>query len=221
MRISKLLPLVFLFFFSESFGQAPAKKSNTSEIIIQWKDTLTGDFAFSTRWSYTDGIIRDRTKGFQCVAGCHPRLEKMLNAKGEIMSDSLNTFYSLIDTTHYYHTLNTKVVCYEFDSTQFITCIKNEAGFVNCFTNTNASNHSSLRFSIIDNKCIASVQLNSSDKTIGFKIFKLQSGALTIERTAYNQNILKANFNFIFYNSIDPKKTISWKGSILSPISEL
>lgn len=221
MRISKLLPLIFLYFFSKAFGQAPAKKINVSEITIQWKDTLTGDFSFNSNWSYTEGINKNKSKGFQCVTGCHPRIEKMLNAKGEIMSDSLNAFYSLIDTSHYYHTLYAKVDCYEFVSTQFITCIKNEAGFVNCFTNTSTSNHSSLKFSFTDDKCNASVHLNSSDKTIGFKIFKLQSGALTIERKAFNQNILKANFNFVFYNSIDPKKTISWKGVILSPISEL
>ena len=221
MRISKLLTMVLLSIFSEAFSQTAAKKSNASEITIQWKDTLTGDFSFSSRWSYTDAIKKSKTNGFQCVTGCHPRIENMQNVKGEILSDSLDAFYSLIDTTHYYHTLNTVVDCYEFDSTQFITCIKNEAGFVNCFTNTNTSNHSSLRFSITNDKCIASVQLNSSNKTIGFKIFKLQSGTLTIEKTAFNQNILKANFNFVFYNSIDPKKTISWKGSILSPISEL
>jgi hypothetical protein len=217
----RLFLLLILFgTFSWASGQNTALKKNTSEILIQWQDTLPGDFAFSDQWSYTDGILKDANNVFQCVYNCHPRIENMYSIAREIKPDSLPAFYSLIDTTHYDHTFQGNVSSYEFDKTHFITCIKNEAGFINCFTNTNKTNHSNLRFSLINNKCLPTVQLSSSDKNLGFKIFKLQSGKILIDRSAFSQGVLKAKFDFTFINTIDPKKPITWKGELLSPINE-
>jgi hypothetical protein len=216
-----ILILLISCLFFKAYGQTTAAKKSNSDITIQWQDSLPGDFSFCKKWSFTDGIEKNDKNKFQCVYNCHPRIELMYNTLNQIETDSLKAFFSLIDTTHYYHTLQCNAWSYEFDKANFITCIKNEAGYINCFTLTNSINHSSLRFSIINDKCLPTVQLNSADKKIGFKIFKLQSGSIIIDKSSFNKGILKAEFDFTFNNSIDAKKPINWKGLILSPIDEL
>lgn len=203
------------------FLNVEAQKKIPSEVVIQWQDSLMGDFSFCKQWSYTDGLVKSDKNEIRCIYNCHPRIEKMYNSSGQIIADSLNAFYSLIDTTHYKHTLECEAWSYEYVQTYFITCIKNEAGFINCYTMTNNFNRSCLRFSITNDKCLPTVQLNSANKDIGYKIFKIQTGNMNIDKGEFYRGMLKAEFNFTFMNSLDAKKTIIWKGKILSPITEL
>ena len=82
-----------------------------------------------------------------------------------------------------------------------------------CFTHNNIATHSSLILTIIKDKCIPTIELNSITPT-GKKIYTCKNGHIQIDRNLWKNGILKANFDFVFDHKEDPSKPMYWKGKI-------
>ena len=221
--MKKLLLLYTLLISLTGLCQNKTKKQkpvSDLSISIQWQDSLPGEFGFTKKWSYTDGIYINDEGQVRCNGLCPPEIERMTDKDGNIHPDSLRAYYKLIDTTHYIHTIECEASCYEYNGTDYVSCFKNEAGFINCFTMNNVSTHSSLRLTIYEDRCIPTIHLTSIVKG-GAKIFKCSEGYITIDRKMLTKGYLKAEFDFKFINPLSDTKTIYWKGKILAPVSEL
>jgi len=196
-------------------------KINYPEINIQWVDSIAGDFSFTKSWSYPEGVIENSMSEPRFDGTYKSRIDGMKDKDGNIKPDSLSVYYTLFDTTHYFHTLKSEAWCYEYAGTNYITCFKNDAGYINCFSVNNVSTHSSLKLSIKDNICIPYVHYTSVSSKTGLKIFKCTSGTILIHSNMLLKGFLIAEFDFKFYNSLDPSKPIYWKGRIYSPVIEM
>jgi len=192
-----------------------------SEVKINWIDSISGDFSFKNEWNYSENIFKNDKGQLRCDGNCPDRIEKMIANFKDIPRDSIGIYYQLIDTSHYFKSLKSDAWCYEYFGSNYMNCFKNEAGFINCASSNSISTHCSLRLAIYGDFCRPIVLLNSMSQSTGTKIFKCTSGQIVIDSGFYSQGILKAEFNFLFYNSLEPSKPIYWKGKIYSPISEL
>lgn len=70
-----------------------------AEIKIQWVDDLKGDFSFRTKWSYPEGIYKNKFGQLSCDGFCPEGTESLKDNEGRIYTDSLTKFYQLVDTT--------------------------------------------------------------------------------------------------------------------------
>lgn len=220
MKNSIILLLCCLWINLKAQDKSNAPKT-ISEVKIIWIDSLTGDFSFKNEWKYSENIFKNDKGQLICDGNCPSRIENMREKSNEIPQDSLDIYYQLIDTTHYFKSLQVEAWCYEFFESSYMNCFKNESGFINCSSANTISTHCSLRLAISGDICRPLVQLNSTKQSIGTKIFKCTKGYIKIDSNYYSKGILKAEFNFSFYNSIDPLKPINWKGKIYSVITEL
>ncbi|MFM9945358.1 MAG: hypothetical protein ACKVQB_09025 [Bacteroidia bacterium] len=215
------LLLIFLFSFLKVWSQVkPKKQIPITDIKIEWADSLPGDFGFVNKWSYADNIFKNEKGQLVCDNICPAETERMMDNSGNIFKDSLKKYYKLIDTSHYFHTIQSDAWCYEYGEANFITCFKNSGGFINCYTMGNAGTHCSLRFSINGDKCSPLIHLNSVAKG-GTTIFKCNGGSIVIDKDLLAKGFLKAEFNFNFINTTDSSKPIYWKGKIYCEVNEM
>lgn len=193
------------------------KKENKGEISVEWTDELIGDFSFADRWSYGENISRNAFGQLSCDGFCEDKLLTMLEENGKIKPDSLNTYYQLVDTTHYMHSLFSESNAYEWAGSDFAYAYRLENDTVKCYTVCSAATHSSLYLSIVGNKCIPRIELNSIVSPI-LKYFDAIGGSIILDEKYFEKGILKAEFNIIFNDTEHPSKIITWKGKILTKI---
>jgi hypothetical protein len=123
----------------------------------------------------------------------------------------------LLDTSHLYHTLLCEANAYEFAGADYFHVYKDSGKFFG-FSETGIATHSSLELDYRNGRLKAFVVLNSIMQSNGKQIFNATSGYLKIDRTYFNRDTLKAFFDFQFYNHLEPKNPLWWKGWIYSPI---
>ena len=208
---NKFLALLSVLFNLYSTGQ-----STSIPIKIKWVDNLSGDFSFTKKWSYHEGIYRNEYGQLSCDGFCAPGVESMIDSNGKILKDSIQAFYKLVDTTHLRHSFASKGWCYEWAETDFIDVLRH-GDSVSCYTWTNAAMHCTLQLKIINDTCTAIIDLNSIVPG-GDAIYYCTNGYITIDRKKWLKGIMKAEFNFNFGHPEDPKKPIYWKGKIYSKI---
>ena len=188
-------------------------------IEIQWATDLNEDFSFIKNWNYQEGIYKNRFGQLSCDGFCPERTWNMKDENGMILKDSLETFYKLIDTTHIYHSIESKVNMYEYSGTNFIEVQRTNGDTIKCFTINNASTHSSLLIELVNNTCIAKVDFNSI-RNIDRHIFHCKSGKMIIDKEEWKKGILKAKFDFTFKNDLDENIPLYWKGLIYKEIKD-
>jgi hypothetical protein len=204
--------LIALLFFSQL--QTIAQEYSGEKIKIQWMDNLSGDFSFSKKWDYPEGIYKNEFGQLSCDGICPEEVYTMMDSTGKIYKDSLAAFYKIVDTTHQYHSIKADAWCYEYAGTDYIQCYETEGG-LDCQTLNNAGTHSSLLFQFDYNHkyCYPSVILESIN---GNSIkFSCLSGSIKVDKKSWKKNTLKAVFDFKFKNTTDPSKPIYWKGKVL------
>jgi len=195
-----------------SCGITSNKKSNSEEITIKWVDNLPGDFSFKDNWSYPEGVYQNEFGQLSCDGICPQEIYNMMDKNGRIYQDSLESYYQLVDTTHLFHSIESNAWCYEWGGTDYITAQRINKDTVVCFTENNATTHSSLNLIITKNTVKPTIILNSiSDSDI--KIYKCKRGQMVIDEKLWNQGILKATFDFDFYHDEDSNR-MYWKGNI-------
>ncbi len=236
--------ILLMTFYFVALGQSQLKSSNT--IVIQWVDSLKGDFSFTNEWSYPEGVVMKENGRAECGDGglCPEECYNMLDSNGNIYKDSLHRYYDLLDTTHQYYSISCTAHAYEYAGTNFIKANRKSKDTVYAYTLNNIATHSSLELNITKNTCTAEIKLNSirmhnhsnySPNTVedtvsfddshlhiqqaNYETFKCSSGFIYIDRTSFNQQVLKARFKFTFQNNTDPDKPLWWEGLIKTPIT--
>ena len=192
------------------------KDANSIQTI--WVDKLQDNYSFVNQWSYNENVFENEFGQLVCDGLCDPALDHMRDKSGRLYPDSLTRYYQLLDTTHYYHTLQSEAQCYEWLGTDFANAYRGENDTIRCRTQCNAATHSSLEIMIIGDNCIPQIELNSVSPS-GIQYFNCIGGYIKIDKSAFMNDSLKAEFNFTFENSIDKEYPIWWKGKIYTKIN--
>ncbi|MCD7900078.1 MAG: hypothetical protein LUH22_09430 [Bacteroides sp.] len=215
---NRLLIYIGLLIFFTSWKTGRVEKLPPSEIAIQWTSHVKGDFSFKKSWSYPEGIFRNEFGQLSCDGLCPPEINQMKDEDGKILTDSLNSFYNLVDTTHLYHSIRSEANTYEWGGTNFITVRRIDQDSVIGYTHCNVSTHSSLYLIIVGNKVTPTIVLESITNSTGTKVFLCVGGEISMDKKLWKENILKASFDFKFKDPENPNKPMFWKGWIYTKI---
>lgn len=197
-----------------AFGKEKAIKSaDANKIHINWVPTVEGDFSFTQKWSYPDGVYRNRFGQLSCDGQCPTGAERMKNKKGKIQENSLDAFYALVDTSHLSHSMVSEATAYEWVNSDFIEIEKTADGKIKGISLTNAATHSSLVMELDQEYCAAWIELNSI-RSPNTQYFDMIEGEIKVDQDMWEKGILKATFDFTFENIIDSNRPIIWKGKI-------
>mgnify|MGYP000743008991 CR=1 FL=1 len=213
----KVVPILFLFLIGFSCKTIEKKTGSTNKIIIQWAANLQGDFSFKEKWSYREGVYKNRHGQLSCDGFYPLEIDSMKDESGRIYEDSLPAFYKIIDTTHVFHSLQSHNRMYEYSGTDFIEFVKQENEIIRGESINNVSTHSSLVLELENDFCVAWVEFNSI-RDLGLNKFPLKSGTIKIDRSLFENGIIKAEFDFKFENTVEPDKELFWNGNIYSEI---
>ncbi len=219
--------LLQLFLYGTAFsagGQTPATTSSPKEstpIIIEWKSPLAGNFSFTKKWDYPEGVERLPTGKPGCADGgfCPPRAQAMQDKNGRVPKDSLAVFYSLVDTTHRHHSFAGEARCYEYAGTSFINASRSLNGIVTAQTEGNVATHCLLQLAFAGDTCRAQILLQSVTEP-GEIFYYASGGHIQADLKAWEKGLLKANFHFTFTNTSQPDKPLFWKGRIYTLLVE-
>ncbi len=187
-------------------------------IELKYLDSIAGDFSFIIKWDYPIGVYKNKFGQLSCDWLCPSETDLMKDDSGKIYQDSLKAFYRLIDTTHRHHSLQADVWTYEFAGSNFINAFKKSRDTIFLKTENSVSTHSCLRILIVQNLCDASIELTSITNPLGKKIYTCKTGQINIDKNLLQNNIIKANFNFIFNHPENPNKPMYWRGKIFTKI---
>lgn len=190
---------------------------NLKKVKVVFVKQLPGDFSFSKNWSYPLGVELKPDGRAGCADGgfCPPRCYDMLDSNGIVLKDSTYIFYQLLDTTHLFHSLSCEANAYEFAGSDFFYAYR-DSGKIFGFSETGIATHSSLEMEYRDGELKVFMVLNSIMPSTGNQVFKAKSGFIKIDQSSFQKDTLKAYFNFQFFNHLDPKNQLWWKGWIIS-----
>ncbi len=190
----------------------------STEIKIQWVDNLTGDFSFKDKWSYPEGVFRNEFGQLSCDGLCPPEIDNMKDENGKIFADSLDAFYNLVDTTHFFHSINSEAQIYEWGGADFVTVERFNEDTVICFSQNNAATHSSLNLTIVGNMVKPTIVLTSVSALNNTKTYNCSNGTMIIDKNLWKNEILKASFDFEFKDDENPSVAMWWRGKIYAKI---
>jgi hypothetical protein len=192
---------------------------SSSPISVKWVDSLTGDFSFIKKWSYPMGVEMKKDGRAGCADGgfCPERCYPMMDSLGIVFKDSAEIFYTLLDTVHEFFTIECEAWTYEWGGTNFIDVQRASKDRIECKTGRNIGTHSSLHLDIIKDSCFAFIDLRSVVPN-GNAVFYCASGDISIDKSSWENGILKAQFSFVF--SHKGSKPMYWKGKIHSQINK-
>src|SRR5690606_28673914 len=140
------------------------------------------------------------------------RVHSMKDEKGKIPDDSLKIFYQLLDTTYQYHTLECDAICYEFLNAHYIEIKRLGKDSFVCRTETNIATHSQLILNITKDYCLAQIELNSINSSKRNILYECTGGHIKIVKEKWKNGMMKAEFNFQFFDPANPDKPLFWKG---------
>ena len=172
---------------------------------------LKGDFSFASNWSYNEGIYKNEFGQLSCDGFCPERVDKMKDENGRIIKDSIPVFYQLIDTTHQFHTINSKIDNEKESYVNFINLNRVNDSIITLKTTQNSHIYGSLNMLITNSECYAQVEVISPNLTVGTTYYNLTNGEISIDIDSYHNNILKSYFDFTFTNK---NNIIKWSGKI-------
>ncbi|MFI5204504.1 MAG: hypothetical protein ACHQF2_08415 [Flavobacteriales bacterium] len=212
--------LIFILTFS-GLVKAQSSDSLIPYPIVGWAEQVIGDFSFKDQWSYSEGVYKNQWGQLSCDGLCPPEIDRMKDEKGKIYNDSLEAFYKIIDTSHFYYTLQCESSCSEFAGTNFIEVNQIDSDSFFCQSRTTVSTHCSLYITFTKKSIKSGVRLNSI-MPYGDDSYECISGVMHVEEKAWKKGILKAEFYFTFWNAADGEASeyIYWKGLIYSPIEK-
>ncbi len=193
------------------------KENQGEKIKLEWINDLEGDFSFVDQWSYPEGIYRDEYGVLFLDGISSDVIETLKDSTGTIAPESMDYYYTLVDTSHQNHTINCESNCYEWIGTDFVNIFQDNKHQIVCQTQTNVGTHSSLVITISEDYCTSKIELytiSSPSKIIFYGI----TGTMKIDKKYWEAGILKCEFEFYFTDPSKPGTPIFWKGKILKPI---
>ncbi len=219
MKIIIFLNILFIQ-TSMLYGQSEKSiiKNSSIPIKINWVTNIKGNFSFKNKWTYPEGIDKNKFGQLSCDGFCESDVESMIDSNGRIYKDSLKAYYKIVDTSYQYYTLSCNAWCYEFGEANFIEAIRKSVDTVSCFTLLNASTHCNLQLQIVNGVCYAIIDLRSVFKGGDVKYY-CNKGYIDIDKNYWDKGIIKASFGFYFEHTENPKKPIYWIGKMYTAIS--
>lgn len=211
--ISLFITLLSCEIGKRGFSGMEEKETKGYLIPISWFDELRGDFSFSNKWKFTDGIYLNDYQQIICWK-CPPRPDKMLDKRRKIIADSMAIFYKLIDSTRHYFSLDSRSTLTDMNGNHFISVKKYGEFTLEGFTNNNDGVNCSFFFRIKDDFIDSWIYVKDNSKT---KIYYLKEGKFFADKKAFEKEILKAKFSFI-YQSENGFKPLYWSGKIYAKI---
>lgn len=211
---SFLILIVFNFGLTHQRPELP----KTAEIPIIWVDSISGDFSFTEKWDYPEGVYRNKYGQLSCDGYCPRGADLMKDDSGRIYKDSLAAFYNLVDTSHLFYTIECDAWCYECAGTNYASARRLNKDSILCRTHVNVGTHCSLNLMITKDICYPTIRLNSIRSSRGIIKYNCTEGKIEIDKNLYKKGILKAKFDFTFYHSERPGKTMYWRGLIYTKI---
>lgn len=218
----KFIIISLLFLIGISCKTSKNKTNSENRIKIEWVENLNGDFSFNEKWSYRDGIYRNKNGELRFDTGLislefEKTINRMKDETGEIYKDSLTKYYKIIDTTHIFHSIKSEAKVYENTVYDHFEFKKMKNGKIKGETINNVSGYSHLHIKLENDYCYAWNDYKSIFD-LGNHIFNLKSGRILIDKTLFQKGIIKAEFDFKFKNTLEKTKKLSWKGKIYSKI---
>lgn len=190
-----------------------ASEKNGYSIPIGWFQELKGDYSFAHEWEYADGIEVNDYQQIIC-SSCPKRVQRMLDKRRKIITDSMNVFYQLIDSTRHYHSLKSRSTVINMEKNNYIQVKKYGDFTIEGFTKSNDTLNCSLFFRIKDNFIVSWAYFKSGSTT---KIYNLKEGKFFVDKSAFDKGNLKANFSFVYFSESE-FKPLYWSGKIYSKI---
>lgn len=176
-------------------------------------------FSFTQKWSYPEGVYLSQYGQLICDGLCPEGAENYINEQGKIGPQSLEKYYEIVDTTHYFHTFFSNSNAPEFAGSNFISAVRHLDGSILCESANNVATHSSLHLKLDGTNLIAWIEVNSINPSIGRKKLQCISANFNLSDRAYEKGFLKAEFNLLFANTIHPENgDIYWNGKICTKI---
>ncbi len=186
------------------------------QVKVEYTDLSHLDFSFAQDWNYPEWVYVNCYGQVSCDGWCPERTWSMKDSTGKIFQDSLAVFYSLVDTAHQHYTLYGEANMYEYAGTDYMDC-RMSGDSIYAETRMGIATHSYLEIVIFGGWCGGVVNFISITD-IPPTSFELVSGFFRLDTNALANGILKGQFHFQFYNHLNPRNELWWKGVILSPI---
>ena len=211
------------FIISCSVSSTIPKDQKTTEIqgysiLISQFDDLKGDFSFSNKWEYAEGIELNDYQQIIC-SKCPSRAGKMLDRRRKIASDSMDIFYTLIDSTRHYYSLDSRCSLTDMRDVKFISVKKYGDFSLEGMAKSNDSSNCSLFFRIKDDYIISWIYVKSKNNES--EIYPMKDGKFFLDQGAFDKGILKANFSFVYYNKKNSLKALFWSGKMNAHIKAI
>ncbi len=200
---------------SEYSGLKTTEKESLS-VPIGWFSELKGDYSFATKWEYANGIEINEYQQIICW-DCPPRAQKMLDKRRKIIVDSMNVFYTIIDSTRHYYSLDSRSTLTDMKDNKYLSVKKYGDFTVEGFTKSSDSMNCSLFFRLKDDYVTSWAYIKNKGIT---RIFTMKEGKFFADKSEFQKGVLKANFSFV-YDSGNSFKALYWSGKIFARISGL
>ena len=218
MRNATIIKGVLLLCFCMTIlDQKLISQTSSRPTKINWVNNINDNFSFTKKWSYPEGVYKNKYGQLVCDGFCPEGIENMTDRNNRINKDSLKAYYQIVDTSHLFHTISCDAWCYEWAGIDFINVFRISDDTLYCATQLNAATHCSLQLIISNDTCIAIINLLSIVAGRKAKYF-CTNGEITIDKNLLKQGFFKAKFNFNFAHPENPKKAIFWRGKIYTAI---
>lgn len=192
--------------------------SDNVSVGIKWVNNLEGDFSFKDKWSYAENVFHNDYGELVCDRICPPETDNMRDENGRIIPDSISKYYQLVDTTHFYHTLQWNRFANDPES-GYITAKSAGDDIITCRT-LGGSDYWTMVLIITGNRCVPILEYHRIDSKTGYIIYNCNEGAIRIDKKLWEKGILKAEFEFTFYDPAYGGKEQVRKGKIYTTIEK-
>jgi hypothetical protein len=209
-----LFSLFVCIYAAHAIAQGPVQPTRSVPVIIQWVDGLKGDFSFRKKWEYPPDVVRN-DHGQLIFEGGDPTVDSLLDSKGRIPKKLLGAYYRIVDTAHMYHSLSAEGHSYEFLGADYAEA-EWRHDTLHCYTLCSGGHHSSLNLFVVKDTCYATIRLRGM-RTRGNLVYYCYRGYMKIDKAAWAENTLKAEFSFDFTSDmVEPP--MFWKGLLYKKI---
>ncbi len=181
------------------------------KVKIQWTQKLEDDFSFNNKWSYPEGVYRNKWGQLSCDGFCPEEAYKLMTDSGKVYEDSLESFYNIIDTSHLHYSLSSKTNSIGYSNSDFISFRIDSEEKILGASQTNASGYSRLFIELSEDSCTAWIEYRSIYNT-DIELFRLVKGSIKIDQSSYERGIIRGVFDFVF------TENYYWEGKIYSAI---
>ena len=196
------------------YNNPKTTEKESFSVPIGWFTELKGDYSFAAKWEYAPGIEINDYQQIICW-DCPPRARKMLDKRRKIIADSMDVFYTIIDSTRHYFSLESRSTLINMKDIKFLSVKKYGDFTLEGFAQGIDSVNCSLFFRLKDDFVTSWAYIKNEGNT---RIFTLKEGKFFADKSEFQKGVLKANFSFV-YDSGNSFKSLYWSGKIYAKIS--